>query len=123
VKTAKSIEVTQRALDAPTGAITVSTLREAEYFFDHGFRDILYAVGMVPAKVARVAELTRRGANVSTIVDSVEGARALRQACDKAGLRIPRSWRSTATAIARASLPGIRRCSRWRRCSATRFAA
>jgi D-serine deaminase-like pyridoxal phosphate-dependent protein len=89
VKTAKSVEVTQRALDAPTGAITVSTLREAEYFFDHGFRDILYAVGMVPAKVARVAELTRRGANISAIVDSVEGARALKQACDKAGVRIP----------------------------------
>ena len=32
----------------------MSTLREAEYFFDHGFRDILYAVGIVPAKVARV---------------------------------------------------------------------
>jgi D-serine deaminase-like pyridoxal phosphate-dependent protein len=88
VKTAKSIEVTQRALDAPSGAITVSTLREAEYFFDHGFRDILYAVGMVPAKVARVAELTRRGANISTIVDSIEGARALREACDKASVRI-----------------------------------
>src|SRR2546423_6391377 len=41
VKTAKSVEVTQRALDAPAGPITVSTLREAEYFFDHGFRDIL----------------------------------------------------------------------------------
>jgi D-serine deaminase-like pyridoxal phosphate-dependent protein len=89
VKTAKSVEVTQTALDAATGAITVSTLREAEYFFDHGFRDILYAVGMVPAKVGRVAELTRRGANISTIVDSVEGARALKQACDKAGVRIP----------------------------------
>ena len=89
VKTAKSVEVTQTALDAATGAITVSTLREAEYFFGHGFRDILYAVGMVPAKVARVAELTRRGANISTIVDSVEGARALRQACDRAGVRIP----------------------------------
>ncbi|HEX7403190.1 MAG TPA: alanine racemase [Usitatibacter sp.] len=89
VKTAKSVEVTQTALDAATGAITVSTLREAEYFFDHGFRDILYAVGMVPAKVGRVAELMRRGANISTIVDSVEGARALKQACDKAGARIP----------------------------------
>ncbi len=89
VKTAKSVEVTQTALDAATGAITVSTLREAEHFFGRGFRDILYAVGMVPAKVARVAELTRRGANISTIVDSVEGARALMQACDKAGVRIP----------------------------------
>jgi D-serine deaminase-like pyridoxal phosphate-dependent protein len=89
VKTAKSVEVTQRALGAPTGPITVSTVREAEYFFDHGFRDILYAVGMVPHKVARIAELTRRGARVSTIVDSVEGAKALVDASARAGVRIP----------------------------------
>ena len=89
VKTAKSVEVTQIALDAPTGAITVSTLREAEYFVDHGFRDILYAVGMVPAKVARIAELVRRGARMSAIVDSVEAARALVDASGRANVRIP----------------------------------
>lgn len=89
VKTAKNVEVARLALDAPTGPITVSTLREAEYFFDHGFHDILYAVGMVPAKVARVAALAKRGAHVSTIVDSVEGARGLKRACDEQGVRIP----------------------------------
>ncbi len=89
VKTAKSVEVTQRALGAPTGPITVSTVREAEYFFDHGFRDILYAVGMVAHKVPRIANLTRRGARVSTIVDSREGAKALVEASAKAGVRIP----------------------------------
>ena len=57
VKTAKSVEVVQRALDAPAGPITVSTLREAEYFFDYGFRDFLYAVGMVPSKMPRLAAL------------------------------------------------------------------
>src|SRR5687768_13252641 len=67
VKTAKSVEVTQRALDSPAGAITVSTVREAEYFFDHGFRDILYAVGIVPGKVPRLAELSRRGARMGVI--------------------------------------------------------
>src|SRR5687767_4278552 len=80
VKTAKSVEVTQRALDSPAGAITVSTVREAEYFFDHGFRDILYAVGIVPGKVRRLAELSRRGARMGVIVDSVEAAKALREA-------------------------------------------
>jgi D-serine deaminase-like pyridoxal phosphate-dependent protein len=89
VKTAKSVEVTQRALDAPTGPITVSTLREAEYFFDHGFRDILYAVGMVAHKVPRIAELTRRGARVSTIVDSAEGAKAIVEAGAREDVRIP----------------------------------
>lgn len=89
VKTAKNVEVVQRALDAPAGPITVSTLREAEYFFDHGFRDMLYAVGMVPSKVPRVAALTRRGARVSTIVDDAEAARALVEASGDAGVRIP----------------------------------
>lgn len=89
VKTAKNVEVVQRALDAPAGPITVSTLREAEYFFDHGFRDILYAVGMVPAKVPRAARLVRRGARVTVIVDSVEAARALAEASAIAGVRLP----------------------------------
>jgi D-serine deaminase-like pyridoxal phosphate-dependent protein len=88
VKTAKSVEVTQKALDAPSGAITVSTLREAEYYFDHGFRDILYAVGLVGAKVPRLAELVKRGAQVRAIVDSVEAARELNLASAKAGVRI-----------------------------------
>jgi D-serine deaminase-like pyridoxal phosphate-dependent protein len=89
VKTAKSVEVTQRALDAPAGAITVSTVREAEYYFDHGFRDILYAVGLVSSKVPRLAELVKRGAQVRAIVDSVEAARELNVATAKAGVRIP----------------------------------
>ncbi len=89
VKTAKSIEVTQRALDAESGPITVSTVREAEYFFDHGFRDILYAVGMVAHKVPRLAELVRRGGKLSVIVDSTEAAHALTAANAKAGVRIP----------------------------------
>jgi len=89
VKTAKSVEVTQRALDAPAGAITVSTVREAEYYFDHGFRDILYAVGLVSSKVPRLAELVKRGAQVRAIVDSVDAARGLTEATAKAGVRIP----------------------------------
>jgi D-serine deaminase-like pyridoxal phosphate-dependent protein len=89
VKTAKCVEVARIALDAPAGPITVSTLREAEYFFDHGFRDILYAVGMVPGKVQRVAALVRRGARLSAIVDSVEAAQALAAAAKAEGVRIP----------------------------------
>jgi D-serine deaminase-like pyridoxal phosphate-dependent protein len=89
VKTAKCVEVAQCALGAPAGPITVSTLREAEYFHDHGFRDILYAVGMVPSKVARVAALARRGARVTAIVDSVQAAKGLVDASRKEGMRIP----------------------------------
>jgi D-serine deaminase-like pyridoxal phosphate-dependent protein len=89
VKTAKSVEVAQVALDAPTGAITVSTLREAEYFFDHGFRDILYAVGMAPGKLRRVVDLIKRGARVSAIVDSVEAGTSIARAVASSGVRIP----------------------------------
>lgn len=89
VKTAKNVEVAQRALDSPAGPITVSTVREAEYFFDHGFRDILYAVGIVPAKVPRLAALSRSGARMSTIVDSVEAAGALVEACEREGVLLP----------------------------------
>ena len=89
VKTAKNVEVAQRALDSPAGPITVSTLREAEYFFDHGFRDMLYAVGIVPAKVPRLAALSRRGARMATIVDSVEAAGALVEACKREAVLLP----------------------------------
>jgi D-serine deaminase-like pyridoxal phosphate-dependent protein len=89
VKTAKNVEVVQRALDAPAGPITVSTIREAEYFYDFGFRDFLYAVGIVPAKVPRLAALCKRGARIATIVDDEEAARAFVAAAAKAGVRIP----------------------------------
>lgn len=89
VKTAKNVEVARRALDAPAGPITVSTLREAEHFFEHGFRDLLYAVGMVPAKVPRLAALARQGARVTAIVDSVEAAGALLEASEREELVMP----------------------------------
>ena len=74
VKTAKNVEVARLALGAATGPITVSTLAEAEYFFSHGFTDILYAVGVAPAKLDRIAELASRGARIAVVVDSVEAA-------------------------------------------------
>jgi D-serine deaminase-like pyridoxal phosphate-dependent protein len=77
VKTAKNVEVARLAVGAETGPITVSTLREAEYFLGHGFTDILYAVGIVPAKLDRVVELAKAGARVAVIVDSVEAAEAV----------------------------------------------
>jgi len=89
VKTAKNVEVTQAALGAQQGPITVSTVKEAEYFFDHGFRDILYAVGIVPGKLRRIVELAKRGARVSLIVDNVDAARAVTRAVASAGVTLP----------------------------------
>jgi D-serine deaminase-like pyridoxal phosphate-dependent protein len=74
MKTAKSVDILR--LMAPA-AITVSTLKEAEVFADAGARDILYAVGLAPAKIARVRALRGRGVDLGVVVDSVDAAQAL----------------------------------------------
>ncbi|XOV81215.1 MAG: alanine racemase [Aestuariibacter sp.] len=57
--------------------ITVSTLREAEYFADAGFVDILYAVSIEPGKFARLSKLYQRGVVVTVILDALPVAQAL----------------------------------------------
>ena len=84
VKTCKSIEVAHAMVDSPTGPIAVSTLREAEQFLAQGFTDILYAVGIAPAKLEPVLQLCARGATITVVVDGVEAARAV--AAQNAGL-------------------------------------
>lgn len=78
VKTAKSLPVIARALAGQPGGVTVSTLKEAEECFSAGITDILYAVGISPQKLPRVASLRGRGADVTVIVDSLEMAEHLR---------------------------------------------
>jgi D-serine deaminase-like pyridoxal phosphate-dependent protein len=87
VKTNKSIDVTRRILPAG-GPITVSTLLEADYFARHGFRDILYAVGIAPNKLAHVAALQAQGVSLSLILDSMETARMLADAARAASPRL-----------------------------------
>jgi D-serine deaminase-like pyridoxal phosphate-dependent protein len=82
VKSTKSIDVLRRTAGGLPGPITVSTLKEAEYFLDHGVTDILYAVGIVPGKLAHAAALTRRGANLTLILDSVETVHAVGRAAE-----------------------------------------
>ena len=77
VKTAKSLPVVQAQLDAGARGITVSTLKEAEQFFAAGIADILYAVCMVPGKLAQALALRRRGCELKLITDSVAGAEAI----------------------------------------------
>jgi D-serine deaminase-like pyridoxal phosphate-dependent protein len=89
VKTAKSIDVVRLAAEGQPGGITVSTLREADYFLDHGFTDILYAVGIVPGKLAHVAALQRRGADVTIILDSLEMADAVAERAAGLGATFP----------------------------------
>nr|WP_314074386.1 alanine racemase [uncultured Roseococcus sp.] len=73
MKTAKSVEVAKLA--APDfGPITVSTLAEAEYFAKAGWIDQIYAVGITPQKLERVAAMNAAGARIKIITDDVEMA-------------------------------------------------
>ena len=77
VKTSKCLQVVQRQLEAGARGITVSTLKEAEEFFAAGFDDILYAVGIAPAKLPRALALRRKGCDLKLVTDSVAGAEAI----------------------------------------------
>jgi D-serine deaminase-like pyridoxal phosphate-dependent protein len=77
LKTAKSIEIGRRAVEGHDGRITVSTLAEARYFAQGGFKDILYGVGVVPSKLPAVAELRRQGVNLRMVTDNLAVARAI----------------------------------------------
>ncbi len=76
MKTAKNAQVADLAAPGK-GPITVSTLAEARYFADHGFRDQIYAVGIVPAKLDAVAALNAEGNEVKVITDDLATARAI----------------------------------------------
>lgn len=77
MKTAKSADVARLATAGHSGGITVSTLKEAEYFLEHGFRDQTYAVGISLAKLDRVAALQAKGGQIAVVTDAIETARAL----------------------------------------------
>jgi len=76
IKTTKSAAVATHAV-GPEGPLTVSTLREAEYFAAHGFTDLTYAVAIIPDRLDRVAAITASGVRVALFVESVAVARAL----------------------------------------------
>jgi D-serine deaminase-like pyridoxal phosphate-dependent protein len=89
LKTAKSVDVARRVMASPSGPATVSTLREAEQFAAAGVRDIIYAVGIAPAKLPQVLALRAKGADVAVVLDTVEQAQAVALASRAAGVRIP----------------------------------
>jgi D-serine deaminase-like pyridoxal phosphate-dependent protein len=72
LKTAKSAEVAALATSGQFGGITVSTLAELEYFFDAGFRDLTYAVSIVPSKMDRIERLLSKGARIQILLDSMD---------------------------------------------------
>lgn len=89
LKTAKSIDVARLAMTSRSGPITVSTLREAEYFADHGVTDMVYGVGIAPAKLDRVSTIRARNVELAVVLDSVEQAEAVAAHCRRQGEVIP----------------------------------
>lgn len=90
VKTAKCLEVTRIVQGETPGPITVSTLKEAEEFAAHGYRDILYGVAFAPGKLARALALAKSGVRLSIVLDSLETAQMLAAALapDDPGLAV-----------------------------------
>ena len=77
LKTAKCVPVAQLATRGHSGAITVSTLSEAEYFHSRGISDVTYAVCMAPGKLAQAAKLMDEGADLKILIDSSDAAHAI----------------------------------------------
>lgn len=77
LKTAKSAIVARLATTGEAGGITVSTLAEAEYFAEHGFRDILLANALPPQKLSRAEALAFQGVAVTLVTDNVSMASAI----------------------------------------------
>jgi D-serine deaminase-like pyridoxal phosphate-dependent protein len=89
LKTPKSIDIARRMVARHTGAVTVSTLREAEYFADHGLSDIFYAVPLAPDKLPRVAALQRRGIDLSCATHSLAAVEKLADLAAVEGMVLP----------------------------------
>ncbi|AGW94006.1 alanine racemase [Ralstonia pickettii DTP0602] len=77
VKTSKCTPVVRAQLAAGATGITVSTLKEAEYFLAEGVTDILYAVGMAAHRLPQALALRRRGCDLKILTDSVASAEAI----------------------------------------------
>jgi D-serine deaminase-like pyridoxal phosphate-dependent protein len=77
VKTHKTEELALLQTGGRRGRITVSTLAEAEFYADHGFDDIVYAVPITPEKVAAAAALSARLDKFVVAVDNEQQVDAL----------------------------------------------
>ncbi len=89
LKSAKSVDVARLAVCALNGRIAVSTLKEADYFANAGYRDILYAVGITANKVAHAAALRRRGVELSLVLDSVDAVKTISARAAAEGVDFP----------------------------------
>lgn len=88
-KTAKNIDAIKMAVAGQPGGITVSTVKEAEYYFSCGIVDIVYAVGIAPVKLDRIAGLIKKGAGITLVLDSPEQVRFVAAKAREYKLDIP----------------------------------
>ena len=79
VKTHKTIEIGRMQHGGGIGPITVSTMAEAEFFADAGFRDITYAVPIAPEKLPRAVALAARIERLNILIDSESALRAVEE--------------------------------------------
>ncbi len=89
LKTAKSVDVARLQLAGAGGRGTVSTLKEAEVMAAEGVRDLIYAVGVTPQKLARVAQLRAAGCDLTVVLDSLAQACAVIAASREGPCPIP----------------------------------
>lgn len=89
MKTAKSADIARMAHGGAAGPVTVSTLHEAAYFAAAGFRDIVYAVGITPGRLAAAADLLRAGVSLTLLTDDAAMARDLSAAGAAMGVCFP----------------------------------
>ncbi|MEM8988196.1 MAG: alanine racemase [Pseudomonadota bacterium] len=90
VKTHKSKDVLAEVAAAGNViGITVSTLHEAEYFFENGQKDILYAVSITPNKVEIAATLIKRGCALTVVADNIAMAELVAARAWELGVVLP----------------------------------
>ncbi len=89
LKTHKSCKIALRQMMSPEGPAAVSTLAEADMFFAHGVKDMIYAVGIAPQKLPHVARLRAAGCDLKIILDNPESARLVSEFSKKEGVDIP----------------------------------
>lgn len=88
LKTAKSADVARLAVAAGAQGLTVSTLKEAEYFAAHEFHDLFYAVSIVGRHVPRLLQLAQAGVVVQAGIDSLAAARQVAAAAGGTALAL-----------------------------------
>jgi D-serine deaminase-like pyridoxal phosphate-dependent protein len=89
LKTAKSVDVAKHLVDERHNMATVSTLKEAEVFAGAGITNIIYAVGIAPHKLPRIAALQAKGCDLTIILDNIEQAQAVTDFIKTTGQSLP----------------------------------